>query len=88
MAAKEWVSFNQDMDKAHEEIGQLGNKGYIVVESYGNDFDMGNIYEYALGEDKEEVYKKHYEHIKRCEESKKIRQELFRLDRRGINKWK
>ena len=77
MAKREYVSFNQDMDNAKEEIDQLISQGYIVVDSYGDDFDMGNIYEYALGEDREDVLKRHEEHIDRCETGRKIRKEIL-----------
>lgn len=73
MALKEWVSFNQDMRDAKKEIDLLEKEGYVVVESYGDDYDMGNIYEYALGEDKEEVLNRHRKHIEICEAQRKWR---------------
>lgn len=79
MAKKEFVSFNQDMDNAKLEIEELEKQGYVVIDSYGDDCDMGNIYEYILGEDRDEVLKRHNEHIKRCEESKKLREKFLGL---------
>lgn len=66
MADKVWVSYNQPINKVLKEETNLEEKGYLVVDSYGNDFDIGNIFEYAHGEDSAEVFQRHYEHMKRC----------------------
>lgn len=74
MALKEWVSFNQDMRDAKKEIDLLEKEGYVVVESYDEDYDRGNIYEYAFGEDREDVLKRHRQHISICELQRKFRE--------------
>lgn len=74
MALKEWVSFNQNMRDAEKEIELLEKEGYVVVDSYGDDYDMGNIYEFALGEDREDVLKRHRQHISICESQRKFRE--------------
>lgn len=74
MAKKEYVSFNQPIDNAVAEQGKLKEEGYVVVDSYGNDFDCGNILEYANGEDSLEVMERHLAHVKRCESQREWRQ--------------
>lgn len=74
MANIEWVSFNQNMEDAKKEIQELIKQGYVVVNSYGDDYDMGNVYEYSLGEDREDVLKRHKNHIKTCEEKRRMRE--------------
>ncbi len=67
MANKIEISFNNSMDKIKKEIKEIESIGYIAVGSYGHDFDMGNIYEYAYGDDADEVMSKHLEHLMNCE---------------------
>lgn len=78
MAKKEWVSFNQNMNDAILEIEELEKQGYVVVDSYGNDFDMGNVYEYSLAEDRQEVLKRHHEHVRLCEENSRLREAILK----------
>jgi hypothetical protein len=58
------VSFNQPIDDAIAECEQWEQKGYIITETYWNDFDCGQILE--LPEQGNDVVERHLEHIARC----------------------
>jgi hypothetical protein len=73
MGKRAFVSLNQPVEDAAAEQFELMKDGYAVVGSYGDDFDIGNILEYAKGEDSEEVMIRHWEHTKYCIERKGIR---------------
>ena len=64
MGRKKWVSYNQPIDEAKYEEELLIKKGYVVVDSYGHDFDMGTVWEDATGNDKKDVLKRHDEYVK------------------------
>ncbi len=66
MANKIKISFNAPTERIQKEIREIESLGYLVVGSYGNEFDMGNVYEYAHGEDKSEVELRHMKHLINC----------------------
>lgn len=72
MAKRDFVSLNQPVGEALREQKELESKGYVVIESYGNDFDMGIVLEDATGKDKEEVIKRHDDYFKYVEERKNL----------------
>lgn len=71
------VSYNQDSHKANKEVEQYLDRGYLVVESYGHDWDCGQILKKGESDkEKKEVLVLHKEHIKRCEESYSMRNKI------------
>lgn len=58
------VSFNQPVDNAIEECERWEDKGYVVTETYGNDYDCGQILE--LPEEGNDVMQRHLQHMERC----------------------
>lgn len=60
------VSYNAPVDEANAKCEKLEAQGYLIVETYGHDFDCGQHLEYALHENKDEVIEKHIKHLERC----------------------
>lgn len=71
MSKKVSVSYNQATDKAVKEQEGWESKGYLVTDTYGDDFDCGNVLE--LPEAGNDVEKRHAEHMERCKENEKWR---------------
>jgi hypothetical protein len=55
---------NQPVENAIKEQEEWESKGYLVTESYGNEWDMGNILE--LPEEGNGVMERHKNHMQRC----------------------
>ncbi|MFV1457370.1 hypothetical protein, partial [Bacillus mycoides] len=45
------------------------SKGYLVTDTYGDDYDCGNVLE--LPETGNDVVKRHVKHMERCKENEK-----------------
>lgn len=60
------ISFNRDVDVARKEQEKWESKGYVVTETYGTDWDCGQILE--LPEEDNDVMERHFEHMRRCNE--------------------
>lgn len=60
------VSYNAPVDEANAKCANLESQGYLIVETYGDDFDCGQHLEYALHANKGEVIEKHIKHLERC----------------------
>ncbi|PLR99587.1 hypothetical protein [Bacillus sp. T33-2] len=69
------VSYNQDANVADKEVQTLLDKGYVITETYWNDFDCGQILE--LPDADNDVLERHYDHVKRCEEQASWRKKHF-----------
>lgn len=67
------VSYNAPVDEANAEVEALEKQGYLVVSTYGNDWDCGQILRYALGEDRDNVVDLHITQLMKCEWSPAIR---------------
>lgn len=65
------VSYNRPVDEAIAEQEKYEKQGYVVTSTYGNDYDCGNILEYAYGENREDVMKRHREHMEICNQQRK-----------------
>lgn len=63
------VSYNQDVNDANKEVEALEKEGYLVVSSYGHDWDCGQMLKKGENQkEKQEVLKEHIKHIRRCRE--------------------
>lgn len=62
----EYVSYNQPVDKANAEVEKLEAQGYLVVETYWNDFNCGQILQ--LPKEDNDVLEKHETHMEICRE--------------------
>jgi hypothetical protein len=71
------VSFNRPIDDAITECEQWEEEGYLVTETYWNDWDCGQILE--LPEEGNDVHKRHLEHMAICEEQARWRKEHFNI---------
>lgn len=60
------VSYNAPVDQADAKVEALEKQGYLVVNTYGNDWDCGQILRYALGDDQDEVVEQHVNHLMSC----------------------
>lgn len=68
------VSYNAPIDKANAEVGKLKQQGFLVVKTYGDDWDCGQILRYALDpETQDEVIDQHITQIMSCAWSPAIR---------------
>lgn len=70
---RETVSYNAPVVEADAKCKALEDLGFLVVETYGSDFDMGQVLVFALGEDKETIVKNHVNHLISCAVSPSIR---------------
>ena len=67
------VSFNAPLDEAVAEVKSLEKLGYLVVSTYGDDWDCGQILRYALGKEKDEVVEEHLTQLIKSQWSPAIR---------------
>lgn len=67
------ISYNRDSEVAKKEQKGFEKIGYVVTSTYWDDYDCGQILEYARGENREEVMERHNHHMKICREQREIR---------------
>jgi hypothetical protein len=54
---------NQPFSDVVKEQKNLGEQGYMVIDSYGDDFDTGMIFEKPNNDNKDEVLNRHKKYI-------------------------
>lgn len=68
------VSFNAPVEDANAEVDELKMNGYLVVQTYGDDWDCGQVLRYALNPSTQnEVIDQHITQVMRCEWGTAIR---------------
>ncbi|MGD6876848.1 hypothetical protein [Bacillus infantis] len=61
-----FVSYNQDANEADKQVQNYLAKGYVITETYWNDFDCGQILE--VPKENNDVMKRHLDHLANCKE--------------------
>lgn len=72
------VSYNQNVNNANEQVENLEKQGYLVIESYWDDWDCGQILmKGETNEEKRNVKIRHQEHLLLCKEQQDKRNSIL-----------
>lgn len=71
------ISYNRDINVADKEVQEWLNKGYVITETYWNDFDCGQILE--LPEEGNDVMERHLNHVTICKKQAEWRSKHLNL---------
>lgn len=71
----EYVSYNQDSEKADAQVDKLVQQGYLVVETYGTDTDCGQILQIPTKDN--DVLERHNKHKETCKRQAEFRKKHF-----------